>query len=1041
MQEGQELERFVSRYAIAPTGEDGPSWTTAHGTLCHVDISGFTSLSERLAALGRVGAEELTEVLDTVFGSMLALVRERGGALLKFGGDALLLLFDGDDHGVQAASAAVEMRATLRASSRIPTSVGRLALKMSIGLHSGDIHLFRAVGTHTELIVAGPAASMVMEMEETATAGEIVVSSVTRELLGSSATSDARGNGWLLRWRKARADAPGVLDHLVVGDVVARMPTALRPHLTDRRSDSEHRLATVVFIEFTGVDGFLARQGGDETAVALDGLISAVTTIADEEGLTFLGTDVDRDAGKIILVSGVPVTLVDESGRVLRAARRIADVDVPFGLKIGINRGHVFSGEIGTEHRSTYTIMGDTVNLAARLMAAAPTGSIYATASPLDQSRTLFETEALNPIAVKGKTELVKAYAVGMETGRRSEHAARGLPFSGRQTESKKILDALDGLGSNGASITIHGPTGIGKSRLVEESLADAKIPKIKVRAEPYGVANPFRPFRDPIRSLLGIESGSADEMSSKLLDTVRHQAPELVPLAPLIGDLAHIDVPATEVTRAIDSRFRQSRAVDTAVEFLAAATTDPLVIVAEDMHWADAGTLLLLERLDRESEQRQWLVLTTSRNAPDEPLAADIGLEPLDDVVVEALVHAATEASPLRTEEVAAVVKRSGGNPLFVEELLKVVKETGNIESLPTSLDGVVGSQIDALEPLARQVLRYVSVLGRSFRMSIARDLMKTQGIELNSATRETLTEFLDDDGPDRLQFRHALVRDVAYDGLSYRRRRDLHDKAGHLVLDRAGSDDHSVADILAVHFSAGGEHRLAWRYCRMAGDQNMAVYANVEAATQFERALDAAKRLGGVDAGERRDVWVKLGDVRERSGNFQSALDAYRRASKLASDNDIATAGILLKRAKAKERAGAYVEALGETTRAANLLVEISDPTALGLLAHVKGYAALIRQAQEKPRLALEAARESAEIAERANDELALARAWTVMDYAYVMLGEPDLAMHSIKALRIYREQGALVEEAGVSTNLGVFAYWNGDWATALEYYEQGA
>ena len=119
------VPRLVTERLAAGTTIVPPAQRVAGAAAMFVDISGFTSLSERLAALGRVGAEELTEVLDTVFGSMLALVRERGGALLKFGGDALLLLFDGDDHGVQAASAAVEMRATLRASSRIPTSVLR----------------------------------------------------------------------------------------------------------------------------------------------------------------------------------------------------------------------------------------------------------------------------------------------------------------------------------------------------------------------------------------------------------------------------------------------------------------------------------------------------------------------------------------------------------------------------------------------------------------------------------------------------------------------------------------------------------------------------------------------------------------------------------------------------------------------------------------------------------------------------------------------------------------------------------------------------
>ena len=218
------------------------------------------------------------------------------------------------------------------------------------------------------------------------------------------------------------------------------------------------------------------------------------------------------------------------------------------------------------------------------------------------------------------------------------------------------------------------------------------------------------------------------------------------------------------------------------------------------------------------------------------------------------------------------------------------------------------------------------------------------------------------------------------------------------------------------------------------------MAVYANPDAGAQFERAINAAKRLGEVEAEDLREVWIKLGVVRERSGNFESALAAYRRATKLAGGDDVVRAEVLLKRATAKERAGAYSSAIGETTRAANLLAGNSDLSALRLLAYAKGYAALIRQAQEKPRLALETAREALEMAELADEELALARAWRVMDYAYTMLGEPESAVYSIRALEVYRARGELEKEAVVSTNLGVLSYFSGDWAAALEYYERG-
>ena len=168
---GPVLAPYVPRMA-AEWDIDGPGalWREIEGTCCFVDISGFTALSERLARRGRIGAEELTEVLNHVFSRMLGVAYGKGGALLKFGGDALLLAFTSDDHATLATQAAVAMRAALREARTLPTSVGRVNLRMSVGLHSGSFHLFRVGDTHHELLISGPAATETTRMEQAADA-------------------------------------------------------------------------------------------------------------------------------------------------------------------------------------------------------------------------------------------------------------------------------------------------------------------------------------------------------------------------------------------------------------------------------------------------------------------------------------------------------------------------------------------------------------------------------------------------------------------------------------------------------------------------------------------------------------------------------------------------------------------------------------------------------------------------------------------------------------------------------------------------------
>jgi class 3 adenylate cyclase/tetratricopeptide (TPR) repeat protein len=1035
---GRDLTRYSP--ALLRAWPEGKQWITATGTLCFADISGFTALSEKLAERGRIGAEELASILDRVFGEMLEVAHARGGSLLKFGGDALLLFFTGVDHATQAASAAVEMRTVLAGVRGTRSSAGTLSLRMSQGLHSGEVMMVRAEGSHSELVVIGPSVSRTMEMEHAANPGEILVSSDTRDLLPPGACGQASGDGWLLRWRTPKTPKPvDIHDPKFQPGAGRFVPVGLRSALSVIDPDPEHRVASVVFVKLGGTDRLLAKAGPDVVAAEIDRIIAAVTEYVDGEGITFLASDADADGFKLILVSGVPRSLENEEGRVLRAASRIAEITSDLVVKVGVNRGHVFAGEVGNEKRATYTIIGDTVNTAARMMAAAPACVVYAGPDVVERSRTLFETSMPEPIMVKGKSEPLRVLAVGIEMGDRGQEDVRGGTYVGRTREVESLRDAVtEAKEGRGGWVRIVGPTGFGKTRLMQEAIGDTEAARLDARAEPYGATNPYRPLRDPLRELLGIERGSNQQMADTLLAMLADQAPHLVPYSPLIGDVTHIETPSTPEADRITRRFRQERTADITIELLDAVVDRTLIITFDDSHWADPATAGLLDRLAAAASTRRWFGVETKREQ-DGTAGAVIDLEPLDEVQIRELIHARTAAAPLRDDVVDALVERSGGSPLFVEELLDALRATGGVDELPTSLEGVVGTQIDALDPLARRVLRYVSVLGRSFRTSVARDLIATEGVELNAATRTALAEFLVSDGDDRLRFYHAMVRDVAYSGLSFRQRRELHGRAGDLVLAGAADVD-AVVDILAFHFYHSGDADRAWEFCVRAGDRNMSLYANPEAAVHFERAVEVSKHVQAASVDEIRDVYVRLGDVLERAGAFDRSIAAYRRASRLVSDNPLVEADMRLKMARARERAGKYSAALGDTTRAINLVEGSRSMGALRRKAEALGYAALVRQAQQKPQMALHRAEEAAAAAQKSGDDVTLARAWVVLDWALFLVGRSSEAVYSRDALEIYERLNDLNQVAIVATNLGGFAFFDGDWDLAVLYYEKG-
>ena len=236
------------------------------GTVVFVDISGFTKMSERLARLGRVGAEEVTDVVGFVFRQLLGTAYANGGGLIKFGGDALLLFFSGEHHASDGVAAAIGMRRTLSEMGAIDTSAGKVRLRMSVGVHSGEFHFFLVGERHRELLLTGPGASAVVAMEGTADAGEIVVSLDTAAQLPPELLSQPKGDGIRLRRHlrpdEARSYEPDPQHVPPSVDLAECIPVSLRELLLAGHGDPEHRRVTIGFIHYDGLDEMVAARAG-----------------------------------------------------------------------------------------------------------------------------------------------------------------------------------------------------------------------------------------------------------------------------------------------------------------------------------------------------------------------------------------------------------------------------------------------------------------------------------------------------------------------------------------------------------------------------------------------------------------------------------------------------------------------------------------------------------------------------------------------------------------------------------------------------------
>jgi len=1016
-------------------------WRSIDATLVFVDISGFTALSERLARAGNIGAEELTDTIAACFAQLLDVAYRAGGSLLKFGGDALLLLFTDDSHPERGARAAIGMRTALRRLGRIETSAGSVSLRMSIGLHSGQVHLFCLGGSHRELVITGPGATQTVVMEAAAAAGRIIVSPAAAERLPSALVGEPKGPGFLLAAPRG-AEVP---DAAAVSPRDRRaswsaIPVALRAHLGSGERDAEHRRVTVAFLRFSGVDELLERDGPDATAAALDTMVRATQQGADRHGITFLGTDVDKGGGKVILAAGAPTSGGNDEERMLLAVRDIVEQPNQVPFQIGLHAGHVFAGDLGPAYRRAYTVMGDAVNLAARVMGRARPGQILATNEVLQASRTTFETTELEPFHVKGKRAPVVAFDVGPVLGSRSGHAEgerSELPFVGREHElatfERIVATAAAGAGQ---LVEVVGEAGIGKSRLVaafHERSGD--LDRHHLACELHRASSPYGSTRKLLRPLLGTPTDAPPaQAADELVAFLRDRLPELEEWAPLLAIAFGTELPPTPATASLDQRFLRARLHELVLELLSEIWDGPTLVTIEDAQWMDEASADVLRALCQRLHERPWVVCVTRREldatVAEEAPSTTLQLAPLDAVETAQLASAATDAAPIAPHEMALLVERSAGNPLFLQELVIAAQAAGGVASLPGSIESLMTARVDRLPPDLRDLLREVSVLGYSFPRALASAVV-TRG---RPGRLRRLSDLLSEDG-ELIRFRHALLRDAAYEGLTFRRRRDLHALAAETIA--AAGDDRP--ELLSFHYHLAARYERSWDTSRVAGRRAASVYANTEAARFYRRALEASRRVPGLDPVEVARVSEALGDALQRMGELEQASKAYRVASRAVRHDPVAWAGVVLKDAQVKAQLAWYPPALAAITRARRRLADLETPAAQATRAQLSVWYGHLRMRQGRFAEGIEWCRLAMQEADACGEREALAHAYRLVDWARAERGQLRGTEYSERGLQLYEELGDLPNQAAILNNLGMFGYWSGNWGEALAYYQR--
>jgi class 3 adenylate cyclase/tetratricopeptide (TPR) repeat protein len=1029
---------FVPRLLLARPA-DAPRWWQADGTMVLVDISGFTSLSDQLAQRGRVGIEDLVATLNRIF-TLLLSATDDGGDVVKFAGDALLIFYDGPDHELRACHAAYGMQRLLSVVGAVELAGVRTRLRMSVGVQSGRFEFLLTGRQHRNLIITGPTLTQVMHLQDAARAGEILIGPAAAATLPASWLGGERDGGVVLRrMRPVPSSGSGWHRRVPEPDTVASyLPAAVtsRPDLLG--ANSEHRRAAVGFVQVEGLD----RQLDPALLTRIDALTGVVEDACTETDTTLLYTDVAKDGFRYLLTAGAPRGVEDPEGRLLRALLRISAFDRGLAVRAGAASGHVFAGAVGAPFRRTYTVMGDTINLAARLTARAPSGGVLAHAPLLDRSLTRFATERHDPVTVKGKPEPIPVAVVTGVVAQRGRQLAE-VPFVGRQAELAVLTDALEkARGGRGAVVEIVGEGGLGKSRLAGEALSHGGLPVLTLATDPYGAQVPYRGLRLLLRPLLSIDpADEADAAGVKLTAVVSERAPKLLQLLPLLALAVGAQVAPTQAVDELDERFRTARFHDAVRDLLRALLTDPTAILIDDAQWIDETSAGALATAFAEPP---WAVILTRRDTGgglrgnQTMRTIEVRPAPMDSESARHLVSERTRRA-LRSAEVQAIVGRGGGSPYFLLELAAAAETDGE---LPETVEELVGARIDNLETSERDTLRHAAVLGSRFHSDLCVAATGDGGL-LDVLASPALTSFVTADRYGIVTFTHEIYREVAYGQLTFRARRHLHRLAAQAIERSPDLAGDARLPMLSLHYYNAGVWDRAFDYSAQAARDARGRFATEEAAAFCRSAIDAGRRAGAQPA-DLRDLYMELGDSCRILGRLVDAHKAYRLARRHIVDPG-QLAAVLQKMAFVQSEQGRFAAArrgIAELKRIARTLPAVLQPE---IIAEAELAAASVNINEGRFADALNRVTRVIDKAESLKNQPAgkalIARAYAMYDGAAVQLEGPSATRYGSQAIDIFREIGDLRNEARLGANLAVTLYYAGSWDEAVTLNERSA
>jgi len=742
----------------------------------------------------------------------------------------------------------------------------------------------------------------------------------------------------------------------------------------------QRKQITVLFADVSGFTAMSETMDAEDVSDTMNALWTRI-----DGAITAYGGTIDKHIGDAVMaLFGAPTAREDDPERAIQAALAMQaelaafreERQVNLAMRIGINTGPVLLGQVGTTFE--YTAIGDTVNLADRLESSAPVGGILISHDTYRHVRGIFSVQVPDPIRVTGKSEPVQVYVVQGVKPRTFRVPTRGVEgietrMIGREAELAQLQKALYAVleGGNMRMVTVVGDAGVGKSRLLYEfrnwvELLPERVITFRGRASQQSSNLPYFLIRDFFASRFEIKnSDNADVAREKLEQGIRRlvsgnaasgdvanedvRAKTAEIAAHFIGHLIGLDFSSSPYLRGIlgDARQIRDRAFHHITQLFTMATQRSVLLMLDDLHWADDGSLDLLEHLARECRFTPLLIIALTRPElyerraawADEAHQTRLELRPLSELDSRHLVTEilrGVEQMPADLSDL--IVERAAGNPFYTEELIKmlvedeiIVKEEGrwSVElgrlarvEVPPTLIGVLQARLDRLPPPEREVLQCAAVVGRVFWNGVVEQLRDTISAQ-ESETGQVLATLRGKElifervtstfaGEEEFSFKHSMLHEVTYESVLLRQRRACHTQVAAWLAAQGGERGAEYAGLIGEHYEQAEEQARAAKWYAQAGRQAQDTYAPKAAIGYYQKALAFLPDVP-LEAPQRLELYRGLGQMLLWQTQFEAATETYIAMREVAE-----AAGDLAAQARAWEGLSAVQQMQGDNRAA---------------------------------------------------------------------------------------------------------------------------